>query len=71
MSDQVLAIICGVMGATLFAWCLRSGEATINVNFRDFPRATHPKTYWTLMGCYGAMAIGGFAFAAAAWISNH
>ena len=61
MSERVMSGVVALMGIGLFIWCLHDGDATINVNFRDFPRKTHPKTYWTLMVCYAVMAILGVA----------
>ena len=59
MTDRTLSGLVAVLGAVLFIWSLRSGEANFKLNF--FPRSTHPKTYWTLMACYAAMAIAGVA----------
>lgn len=50
-----------LMGIGLFIWCLREGDATFNASFPSFPRATRPKTYWTLMVFYAAMGIAGTA----------
>ena len=61
-NDQLLGLATTLMGVGLIVVSLRDGEAGIHALIRSFPRATHPKTYWTLMACYAAMAIGGAAY---------